>query len=118
MGIIGIGRLGYLTIQFALAMGYHTTVLSISASKKDESKLFSADQFVRVNSKDAFSDLTDTFDYLFCTAHGGIQWENLFESIKTCGKIIMMGFAIVAFIPTDLAVHELSIQRLSLAIES
>ena len=110
VGIVGIGGLGHLAIQFAHAMGYHTTVLSTSDSKRSESMLFGADQFVWVNEKDAFSDLTDTFDFLFCTAHGGIQWENLFESMKIRGKIIMMGFAEAAFNPTDLVVHELTIQ--------
>lgn len=110
IGIIGIGGLGHLAIQFAHAMGYHVTVLSTSESKKTEAMSLGADQFIWTKEEKAFSKLTETFDLLFCTAHGDIQWGKLFASMKIRGKIIMMGFANVAFNPTDLIVHELTIQ--------
>ena len=91
-------------------MGYHITVLSTSSSKREEARAFGADDFVGTTEKGAFDSLKETFDLLFCTAHGNIQWARLLSSMKKRGKIILMGFANIAFNPTDLVVHELTIQ--------
>ncbi len=109
IGIVGIGGLGHLAIQFAHAMGYHTTVLSTSESKRDECLLLGADDFVCIKEKSAYDNLVERSDLVFCTAHGNVRWGHLFDSMKKRGKIILMGFADMAFNPTDLVVHELSI---------
>jgi D-arabinose 1-dehydrogenase-like Zn-dependent alcohol dehydrogenase len=43
------------------------------------------------------------------TAHGEIEWEALFMTLRKRGKIVVIGFAEMGFNPTDLAAHELSI---------
>jgi uncharacterized zinc-type alcohol dehydrogenase-like protein len=48
-------------------------------------------------------------DLLMCTAHGGINWEALFMTLKKRGTIVLIGFPTMEFDPTDLVVHELSI---------
>lgn len=110
IGIIGIGGLGHLAIQFAHAMGYHITVLSSSEAKRTEARQFGADQFICTSEKGVFKDLTESLDLLFCTAHGDIPWERLLESMKKRGILILMGFANISFNPTDLVVHELTLQ--------
>jgi len=110
IGIIGIGGLGHLAIQFAHTMGYHITVFSSSDSKKREALAFGADDFICTTEKDAFAHRGETFDLLFCTAHGSIRWNRLLDCIKKRGKLILMGFPDVALNPTDLVVHELTIQ--------
>ena len=110
IGIIGIGGLGHLAIQFAHAMGYHVTVLSSSGSKRDEAMAFGSDRFICTAEKGTLSDQNETFDLMFCTAHGDVHWEPLMEAMKKHGKLIMMGFANMKFNPTDLVVHELTIQ--------
>ncbi len=110
IGIIGIGGLGHLAIQFAHAMGYHITVFSSSESKRSEAMAFGADQFVCTSERGAFKGLSETFDLMFCTAHGNVRWEPVLGAMKKRGKVVMMGFADMAFNPTDLVVHELTIQ--------
>lgn len=110
IGIIGIGGLGHLAIQFAHSMGYHVTVLSSSASKRDEAISYGADHFICTDDKTALRAMAQTFDLLLCTAHGDIRWGYLLESLKRRGKMILVGFPNVAFNPTDLVVHELTLQ--------
>ncbi|EHL01721.1 putative NADP-dependent alcohol dehydrogenase C 2 [Glarea lozoyensis 74030] len=46
VGILGIGGLGHLAIQFASKLGYETVVFSSSARKEEEARGFGASEFV------------------------------------------------------------------------
>ena len=109
IGIIGIGGLGHLAIQFAHALGYEVTVISSSPAKKEEALAFGADHFVASDDKASLRELEFNFDLLLCTAHGGIHWESLLEILKKRGKLVLIGFPDVVVNSTDLVVHELSI---------
>lgn len=109
IGIIGVGGLGHLAIQFAHALGYDVTAISTSATKKEEALAFGADHFVVSNDKATLRQLEFGFDLLLCTAHGDIDWEALLTILKKRGKLVLIGFPNVALNPTDLVVHELSI---------
>ena len=109
IGIIGIGGLGHLAIQFAHALGYEVTVISSSPTKKEEALAFGADHFIASDDKTSFQKLEFNFDLLLCTAHGNINWEWLLTILKKRAKLVVVGFPDVAFNSTDLVVHELSI---------
>jgi uncharacterized zinc-type alcohol dehydrogenase-like protein len=109
IGIIGIGGLGHLAIQFAHALGYEVTVISSSPTKKEEALAFGADHFVVSDDKVSLRQLEFNFDLLLCTAHGDINWEWLLTILKKRGKLLLVGFPDVALNSTDLVVHELSI---------
>jgi uncharacterized zinc-type alcohol dehydrogenase-like protein len=109
IGVIGIGGLGHLAIQFAHALSYEVTVISSSQTKKEEALAFGADQFVVSDDKASFQKLEFYFDLLLCTAHGDINWEWLLTVLKKRGKLVLIGFSDAAFNSTDLVVHELSI---------
>ena len=51
VGIIGVGGLGHLAIQFAAAMGCHTTVFSGTDSKKEEAMKLGAKSFYATKGK-------------------------------------------------------------------
>lgn len=51
IGVVGIGGLGHLALQFSKAMGHHTYAISHSPGKKDESmKIFGASFFINSSS--------------------------------------------------------------------
>lgn len=110
IGIIGIGGLGHLAVQFAHAMGCHITVLSSSASKREEALSFGADQFACTGDKAGLKRMAQSLDLLLCTAQGELPWERLLEALKIRGKLVLVGFPHVAFNPTDLVAHELTLQ--------
>lgn len=109
IGIIGIGGLGHLAIQFAHALGYEVTVISSSPAKKEEALGLGAHHFVVSDDKASLRKLEFNFDLLLCTAHGDINWEWLLTILKKRGKLVLVGFPNVALNSTDLVVHELSI---------
>jgi D-arabinose 1-dehydrogenase-like Zn-dependent alcohol dehydrogenase len=74
VGIIGIGGLGHLAIQFAKKLGAHVTVFSSNDSKKQEAlKLGASDFWLSKDLKAKKPDLK--LDYLVITATGHPDWE-------------------------------------------
>lgn len=108
IGIVGVGGLGHLAIQFAHALGYDVTVISTSAEKKQQALAFGADHFIVSNDQTVLRKLEFVFDFLLSTAHGDVKWEPLLEIVKKRGKILLVGFPDMAFNPTDLIAHEIS----------
>jgi uncharacterized zinc-type alcohol dehydrogenase-like protein len=109
VGIVGVGGLGHLAIQFAHALGNEVTVISSSPGKRDEALAWGADRFVLAGDKPAMKQLDYYLDLLLCTAHGELNWEDLFMTLKKRGRIVLIGFPEMDFNPTDLVAHELSI---------
>jgi len=52
VGVLGIGGLGHLAIQFAAKMGAEVVVFSTSASKEAEARAFGASEFVLLDEVD------------------------------------------------------------------
>ena len=108
IGIIGVGGLGHLAIQFAHALGYEVTVISTSIEKKQQALAFGANHFIVSSDRAGLRQLEFAFDFLLSTAHGGVNWERMLEIVKKRGKILLVGFPDMAFNPTDLIAHEIS----------
>ena len=108
IGIIGVGGLGHLAIQFARALGYEVTAISSSPEKKEQALAFGADHFI-VSDQTSLREVVFAFDLLLCTAHGKINWEALLNTLKKNGKLVLLGFPDVVLNSTDLVAHQLSI---------
>jgi uncharacterized zinc-type alcohol dehydrogenase-like protein len=109
VGVVGVGGLGHLAIQFAHALGCEVTAISSSSEKREQALAFGADRFVDSSDRAGMRQLDYAFDLLMCTASGGIGWEDLLMTLKKRGKLALLGFADVTLNSTDLVVHELSI---------
>lgn len=109
IGIIGIGGLGHLAIQYAKALGYEVIAISSSPEKKGEAITLGADQFLLADDLDALRRHTYYFDLLLATAQGGADWGNMMDILKKKGKLILVGFPEMTFKSTSLVAHELSI---------
>jgi uncharacterized zinc-type alcohol dehydrogenase-like protein len=109
IGIVGVGGLGHLAIQFAHALGYEVTAISSSPKKKEEALGFGADRFIDSKEPDALRRVEFEFDLFLCTSSGGVNWYDLLERLKNKGKMIVVGFPIIDLKPVDLVAHELSI---------
>ncbi|MFX0149772.1 MAG: NAD(P)-dependent alcohol dehydrogenase [Candidatus Hodarchaeota archaeon] len=109
IGIIGVGGLGHLALQFAQALNYEVTAISSSSDKKDQALAFGADHFIVLDDQTSMQRAMFSFDLLLCTAHGKINWEVLLNTLKKNGSLILTGFPNIAFNSTDLVAHQLSI---------
>jgi uncharacterized zinc-type alcohol dehydrogenase-like protein len=109
IGIVGVGGLGHIAIQFAHAMGFEVTAISSSSKKEKEALAFGADHFIVSSNRDALRRVEFGFDLLLCTASTVVNWEALLETLKKRGKLVLVGFPTIALKPIDLVAHELSI---------
>jgi uncharacterized zinc-type alcohol dehydrogenase-like protein len=109
IGVVGIGGLGHVAIQFAHALGCEVTAISSSPKKKKEALAFGADHFIDSNNPDELRQVEFCFDLLMCTASGGVKWEEMLMTLKKKGRMILLGFPTVKLHPLDLVAHELSI---------
>lgn len=109
IGIIGVGGLGHLAIQFARALGYEVTAISSSSEKKEQALAFGADHFMLATDQTSFEDAEYNFDLLLCTASNNINWQRLLATLKKNGSMVLVGFPDVVLNSTDLVAHQLSI---------
>jgi len=109
VGVLGVGGLDHLAIQFAHALGCDVTAISSSPGKKEQALGFGADHFVVVGDEAGMKQLDYYFDLLLCTAHGEIDWESLLMTLRKKGRLVLIGFPRVALHPLDLVAHQLSI---------
>jgi len=110
LGVVGIGGLGHLALQFARAMGFEVTALSSSTHKREEALALGATHFISTLDKVTLSDAAYYFDLLYITAHGGIPWEWMVSLLKKRGKLVLSGFPDLNLDSVDLVAHELSIE--------
>lgn len=74
VGIIGVGGLGHLAIQFAAKMGCEVVVFSGTESKKNEALKLGATQFVATAGKDSL-DIGKPIDHLLVTTSFLPDWK-------------------------------------------
>jgi uncharacterized zinc-type alcohol dehydrogenase-like protein len=93
VGIVGIGGLGHLALQFAKALGCEVTALSSSPGKEEEARAFGADHFLLTTDQGAMQDKEFGFDLLLCTAQSGNDWGNLVMVLTKNGRLVLPAFS-------------------------
>ncbi|KAJ5322029.1 uncharacterized protein N7506_011159 [Penicillium brevicompactum] len=84
VGVIGVGGLGHLAIQFAAKMGCQVAVLSGTQSKRDEALALGATEFYNfTDSPPAMEPL----DHLLVTSAKQQNWEAIFQIMAPGGVI-------------------------------
>ncbi|KAL1855351.1 hypothetical protein Daus18300_011069 [Diaporthe australafricana] len=86
VGIMGVGGLGHIAIQFARAMGTRVVVLSGSDSKKDEAIKLGAHEFIATKGQQELK-VAHKLDRLLVTTSAQPDW-NLLMPIMTAGSTI------------------------------
>jgi alcohol/geraniol dehydrogenase (NADP+) len=91
VGVIGIGGLGHLALQFADKWGCEVTAFTSDLSKADELKKLGAD-FV-VNSRDdaELENLAGKFDMILSTVNVSLNWQAYLSALAPKGKLHLVG---------------------------
>lgn len=92
VGIIGIGGLGHLAIQFAAAMGCEVTAFSHSSGKEEEVKQLGAHHFVNIEDEGALAQWAESQDFILSTVPADLDWSNMIQLLKPKGKFCILGF--------------------------
>jgi len=91
LGVIGIGGLGHLALQYGRAMGCHVTAFSSSAEKAEEAQQFGADEFVATTEEGALAARAGTCDFLLSTVTADLPWADYLNVLKPEGTLCVLG---------------------------
>ena len=92
VGVIGIGGLGHLALQFAKAMAFGEVVaISRSASKEAEACSFGADAFLISEDAAAMSTAAGSFDVILNTVSGHAPLDAYLALLKPRGALVCVG---------------------------
>ncbi|TAQ90204.1 hypothetical protein B7494_g1461 [Chlorociboria aeruginascens] len=86
VGIIGIGGVGHLAIQFAAKMGCQVVVFSGTDSKKDEAKRLGASEFIATKNVEKLE--TAPIDHLIVTTSFQPDWKQYLPIMAPGGTIL------------------------------
>lgn len=91
VGVIGIGGLGHLAIQFLNKWGCEVTAFSSNPNKKSEVMELGAHHLVTSNNSAELEKQAGRFDFILCTANVPLDWNAYLNALRPKGKLHMVG---------------------------
>ncbi len=91
IGVLGIGGLGHLAIQFADKRKCEVTAFSTSADKESEAKKLGADKFVFSKDITRVEELENYFDFMISTVPKNLDWKKYLKLLKPRGVLCYVG---------------------------
>ncbi|MDQ2835015.1 MAG: NAD(P)-dependent alcohol dehydrogenase [Acidobacteriota bacterium] len=91
VGVIGIGGLGHLGVQFAKAFGAEVTAFSTSKDKEAEAMKLGAHHFVNTRDTGALKKVAGSFDFLLSTVSADQDWQAYVNALRPKGTLCVVG---------------------------
>lgn len=91
VGVIGIGGLGHLGIQFAKAFGAEVTAFSTSKDKEAEARSLGAHHFLNTQDTGALKKVAGSFDFLLSTVSADQDWQGYVNALRPKGMLCVVG---------------------------
>lgn len=91
VGVIGIGGLGHLALQFADKWGCEVTAFTSDLSKESELRELGADHVVDSRDSDAVAALQGTFGMIISTVNVSLDWSAYMKALAPKGKLHIVG---------------------------
>ncbi len=104
VGVVGIGGLGHLGVQFAKAFGAEVTALSTSKDKENEAREMGADHFVNTRDTAELKKVAGCFDLLLSTVSADQDWQAFVNSLRPKGTLCVVGVP-----PSPIAIQAFSL---------
>ena len=91
VGVIGIGGLGHIALQFAKAFGADVTAFSSSKDKEEEAKKLGANHFVNTRDTGALKKVAGSFDLLLTAVNADQDWPGYVNALRPKGSLVFVG---------------------------
>jgi uncharacterized zinc-type alcohol dehydrogenase-like protein len=91
VGVIGVGGLGHLALQFLNKWGCEVTAFSSSKGKYDELKKLGAHHVVDSKDSAALSKLAGKFDFIISTVNVPLKWDEFIAVLAPKGRLHFVG---------------------------
>ncbi|MEZ5357283.1 MAG: NAD(P)-dependent alcohol dehydrogenase [Candidatus Zixiibacteriota bacterium] len=91
VGVVGIGGLGHMAIQFLSKWGCHVTAFTSTGSKAKEAKEFGAHDIVNSRDDDELAAAAGSLDFLLVTANVTLNWNLYINTLRPKGRLHFVG---------------------------
>ena len=91
IGVVGIGGLGHLALQFARAFGCEVTAFSSSKDKEAEARKLGADHFVNTRENGEIKKATGSLDLLLSTVSADQDFQSFLALLRPKGTLVVLG---------------------------
>jgi alcohol/geraniol dehydrogenase (NADP+) len=91
VGVVGIGGLGHLAVQFARAFGADVTAFSTSSAKEEEARSLGAHRFVNTRESKAMKEVAGTLDFVVSTINADQDWAVYIQALRPTGTLCFVG---------------------------
>lgn len=91
VGVIGIGGLGHLGLQFAKAFGAEVTAFSTSKNKEAEARELGAHHFLNTQDAGGLKKVAGSFDFLLSTVSADQDWQAYINALRPKGMLCVVG---------------------------
>jgi len=91
VGVVGIGGLGHMAIQFARTFGAEVTAFSTSPAKEAEARALGAHHFVNSLESKAMKDVAGTQDFILSTVNANQDWSVYLQALRPTGTLCFVG---------------------------
>lgn len=93
VGVIGIGGLGHMALQFLNKWGCEVTAFSTSPDKEEHARRLGAHHFIHSKDDSALEKAIDSFDFLLVTVNVELDWQKYIAMLRPNGKLHLVGAA-------------------------
>ena len=91
VGVIGIGGLGHMALQFLNAWGCEVTAFTSSDSKHAEALKLGAHRTLDSRDKEALKDASGHFDLIISTVNVALNWGAYMRTLRPKGRLHFVG---------------------------
>jgi alcohol/geraniol dehydrogenase (NADP+) len=91
VGVIGIGGLGHLALQFLNKWGCEVTAFTSSAAKAEEARQMGAHLVVNSKSDSEVEELNGKFDFIISTVDANLNWPAFLNTLAPKGRLHFVG---------------------------
>jgi uncharacterized zinc-type alcohol dehydrogenase-like protein len=91
VGIVGIGGLGHIALQFARVFGAEVTAFSTSSAKEEEARALGAHHFVNTRESKMMREVAGKFDFILTTINADQDWMSYIQALRPTGTLCFVG---------------------------
>jgi uncharacterized zinc-type alcohol dehydrogenase-like protein len=91
VGVVGIGGLGHMALQFARVFGCEVTAFSTSKDKEAEAQELGAHHFVNTRDLGAVKKVASSFDLILSTVSADQDFQSFVAALRPKGTLVVLG---------------------------
>jgi len=100
VGVIGIGGLGHLAVQFLAKWGCEVTAFTSSDSKAEEARRMGAHHVVNSRDPAQLAKIAGSLDFILCTVNVSMPWGAIITCLARKGRLHFVG-AVLEPVPVE-----------------